>query len=397
MLTPGETNALPTATPAQTPAYPASAPALDKWSLWANGTQLRGANIWQRIVVPELDGLEFLGDGYVGPPITQDDLDALAALGANVVDLSHPGLFTERPPYVLDEQVQANLDRLIEMAAQADLFVVITFRTGPGRSRLHLLPRRRRRVVRPRPADRVGVDRRRSAGRVGRHVELHRRTLPGRPGRRRLRLDVRAERGGHLPRRVRPGAVLSRSMPGSLLDWNQFYPRIVDGIRQVDEETPILVGAQGWEMVRWLPALEPVDDPRIVYMVHQYEPQDSYTHQGRGRREPLPGEFDVDYDGERRSFRSGVAGGPADPGGGLQAPARCAGVGERIRRRALGPGCRRVHGRPDRSVRSPRHEPQPVGLGPCLGAVDIQRQRRELPVSARTRTTRAGGQRTCST
>jgi hypothetical protein len=38
--------------------------AADKWSLWANGTQLRGANIWQRIVVPELDGPEFLGDGY---------------------------------------------------------------------------------------------------------------------------------------------------------------------------------------------------------------------------------------------------------------------------------------------------------------------------------------------
>ena len=106
----------------------------DKWSLWANGTQLRGANIWQRIVVPELDGPEFLGDGYIGPPYTQADFDGLAALGANYVNLSHPGLFTERPPYVLDEQVQANLDRLIEMAAQADLFVVITFRTGPGRS-----------------------------------------------------------------------------------------------------------------------------------------------------------------------------------------------------------------------------------------------------------------------
>jgi len=35
---------------------------------------------------------------------------------------------------VLDEQVQANLDQMIEMVAQADLFVVITFRTGPGRS-----------------------------------------------------------------------------------------------------------------------------------------------------------------------------------------------------------------------------------------------------------------------
>jgi hypothetical protein len=66
---------------------------VDKWTLWTDGTQLRGANIWQRVVVPELDGDEFLGDGYVGPPFTQADFDRLAALGANYINLSHPGLF----------------------------------------------------------------------------------------------------------------------------------------------------------------------------------------------------------------------------------------------------------------------------------------------------------------
>jgi hypothetical protein len=43
--------------------------------LWSGGTQLRGANLWQRIVVPDLDGPEFLGDGTVGPPVHQADLD----------------------------------------------------------------------------------------------------------------------------------------------------------------------------------------------------------------------------------------------------------------------------------------------------------------------------------
>jgi len=38
------------------------------------------------------------------------------SIGANYVNISHPGLFTERPPYVVDEQVQANLDCLFEMA-----------------------------------------------------------------------------------------------------------------------------------------------------------------------------------------------------------------------------------------------------------------------------------------
>jgi len=90
-----------------------------KWVLWTSGTQLRGANIYQRRVYPELDGSEFLGSGSLGPPYTQEDLDRLAAWGANYVNISHPGLFTEEPPYVLDPDVQVNLDRLLRMVAHA--------------------------------------------------------------------------------------------------------------------------------------------------------------------------------------------------------------------------------------------------------------------------------------
>ena len=39
-------------------------------------------------------------------------------LGANYVNISHPGLFGEDPPYVLDEAVQDNLDRLLDMIAK---------------------------------------------------------------------------------------------------------------------------------------------------------------------------------------------------------------------------------------------------------------------------------------
>jgi aryl-phospho-beta-D-glucosidase BglC (GH1 family) len=99
-----------------------------------NGTQLRGANIHQRRVYLELDGSEFMGPGPVGPPYTQDDFYQLAQLGANYVNISHPGLFTEKPPYVLDKDIQDNLDTLLDMVAEADMFAVISLRTGPGRS-----------------------------------------------------------------------------------------------------------------------------------------------------------------------------------------------------------------------------------------------------------------------
>jgi hypothetical protein len=286
----------------------APAATADKWWLWTHGTQLRGANLWQRIVVPDLDGPEFLGSGYVGPPITQADLDALAALGANVVNLSHPGLFTERPPYVLDEQVQANLDRLIEMAAQADLFVVITFRTGPGRSDFTFYRDGAGDWFNPElliesvwtdaAAQDAWVDMWRAAAERYRDEPVV------------VGYDLMCEPNGEgIFLDVYDPEAFFPTYAGSLLDWNQFYPRIVSGIREVDAETPILVSAQGWGAVRWLPALDPVDESHVVYTVHQYEPQESYTHQGPAGGNSYPGDFDLDGDGTPEPFdRAWLAG-----------------------------------------------------------------------------------------
>ena len=110
----------------------------DKFSLWVDGPHLRGANIWQSIVIPDLDGLEFKGSGPVGPPYFQEDFDHLAELGANYVSISGPGLFTEEPPFQVDAGAVANLDHLLAMIAEADMFATIGFRTGPGRSEYNL-------------------------------------------------------------------------------------------------------------------------------------------------------------------------------------------------------------------------------------------------------------------
>ncbi len=156
MLIPGLTMLLagcgpevtPTATPmlADTPVPPPAETseaspepvAFDKWALWLDGAHLRGANIWQAIVIPELDGPEFKGSGPVGPPYIQEDFNRLAAMGANYVSISGPGLFTETPPYTVDPGIQAHLDSLLAMIAEADMFATIGFRTGPGRSEFSL-------------------------------------------------------------------------------------------------------------------------------------------------------------------------------------------------------------------------------------------------------------------
>ena len=125
---------LPPATPADTP----RPEGLEVVTLDGRHA-VRGANIYQRRVFPEMDGTEFYGPGPFGPPYTQADLDRLSDLGANYVNISTAGLFTVQPPYELDEEALASLDGLLEMVAAADMFAVITFRTGPGRSEFAII------------------------------------------------------------------------------------------------------------------------------------------------------------------------------------------------------------------------------------------------------------------
>lgn len=279
---------------------PVEPPRLDKWSLWTGGTQLRGANIWQRIRVPELDGAELLGNGYIGPPYSQKDFDRLSALGANYVNLSIPGIFSERPPYVLDEKAQAHLDHLLEMAAKADLFAVISFRTGPGRSDFTFYRDGAGRWFDPSLlVEWVWTDQeaqnawaemwRYTAARYRDHSVVAGYDLMVEPNAGEVALAI------YDPNEFYP------RYANTLYDWNRFYPSIVRAIREVDAETPILVSAMGWGSVQWLPFLRPVDAERIVYVVHQYAPH-PYTHQSPEQGYSYPGEFDLDGDGRPDRF-----------------------------------------------------------------------------------------------
>jgi hypothetical protein len=84
---------------------------------------------------------------------------------------------------------------------------------------------------------------------------------------------------------------------GSTYDWNSFYPNIIAAIREVDPITPILVSADDYSSVGWLPYIARVDDERTAYFVDQYEPHD-YSHQDFDEGIAYPGRFDADFDGQ---------------------------------------------------------------------------------------------------
>lgn len=282
--------------PAHPSPSPSPAPRLDKWRLWTGEAPLRGANIWQRFVVPELDGGDFLGGGPIGPPYIQEDFDLLAATGANLVVLSHPGLFTETPPYVLSAEAQANLDALLQMAARADLFAVISFRTGPGRSDFTFYRDGAGEWFDPRLLiESVWSDPEAQQA----WAEMWRYTAE------RYRDDPIVAGFELLCEPNADDVVLGLSGPedfyprfaGTIYDWNRWYPALVAAIREVDPWTPILVPPMGWGSVEWLPYLALSDDPRIVYTLHQYSPN-VYTHQEAGEPLAYPGELDRDGAGE---------------------------------------------------------------------------------------------------
>ncbi len=291
------------------PLQPAAAIAgVDKWALWTGDTHLRGANVYQRRVYPELDGVgtdaDFMGPGPVGPPFVQQDFDNLAALGANYANLSHPGLFTETAPFTLDMAIQNNLDDLLAKAAQADLFAVISFRTGPGRSEFTFFwdevgdwfgpDYLNDSLWQDQAAQDAWVE-------MWRYTAQRYRNNPIVAG-----YDLMVE-----PNSNEVGSnvitdlldiwepeVFYANYGNSLYDWNQLYPRIVAAIRQVDPDTPILIGGMGYSAVEWLPYMKVLTDARAVYMVHQYAPF-SYTHQASDTTTcTYPGnQCDLDEDG----------------------------------------------------------------------------------------------------
>jgi len=270
--------------------------------LWNPGTgpHLRGANIYQRRVYIELDGSDFVGSGPVGPPYTQGDFDSLAATGANYVNISHPGLFTETFPYNLDEDIQNNLDNLLEKIAKADMFAVICFRTGPCRSEFsfHLedvgtwfdASYLNDEVWRSQAAQNAWVD-------MWQHTASRYKNNPIVVG-----YDLMVEPNANdvwfdlwEPEDFYAGYT------GTLYDWNQFFPHIIDGIRAVDQETPIMVGGMSYSSVEWMPYLKTVSDTRTVYVIHQYAPYD-YTHQEPPLSITYPGILDTDWDGDPDPF-----------------------------------------------------------------------------------------------
>ncbi len=211
-----------------------------KWELWnGNSPCLRGANIYQQI-----DS----GDPWY-PKLVKADFLALRSKNANYVNLSVPG------PYgvdsmVLNQENWAMLQTIVEWARQAGLYVVISFRTGPGRGEGDITGEGNpRKTVFQRPSEQQAY------ANMWKMVANHYKNSPHVVG-----YDLMVE-----PHDINRSA------------WRGFAQTLINEIRSIDTNTPILVSPDEWGDVWSLDGWAPLNGNKLLYTVHQYEPF-YYTH-----------------------------------------------------------------------------------------------------------------------
>jgi hypothetical protein len=241
---------------------------LDKFSFWSSKTTLRGANLVYRVRIEAFDD----GPGTPFVPVYDPDIFiALRKAGANMAVLSMPGPFSASPPYEADPDAVRLLDYLVGAAAIAGLFVVIAYRTGPGRNDKDLLD------FLPGPLER----------------DLHQ---PGHPSQLAFtgmwlfvanRLKDQACVAGY-DLLVEPHTRTDVDDDEDLFraGWQQLCEQTITAIRAVDADTPILVQPSSWASPDVLGVWQMPAGSKLVCSVHQYEPF-NYTNDVDGAGQNL--------------------------------------------------------------------------------------------------------------
>lgn len=261
---------------------------MSRHALWNNSTgpHLRGAVITQRRVYPEIDGPEFLGPGPLGVPVSDTALANLSAAGANLLVLSHPGVFTEEAPFRIDQDALDNLDDLVTRADRWGLFVVIGFRTGPGRSAFtfhrddagswfpeHMLN------------DRVWTDERYHLA----WEEMWRTTADYFRGRNNLagfllmvepNANQVAPASDGRPLEIWDPQELANRVANTPADWPSLARRLARIVRQTNPDVPVLVSPDGYANKLFEANLGLAADDPSVLCVHDYAPR-AFSHQSR--------------------------------------------------------------------------------------------------------------------
>lgn len=266
------------ATPPPLPSPPAPLPAVaTKWDLWTHGTLLRGANIWQRCLGKDDAPCASFETSY-----DDDDFKKLRAWGANYVNISYPGIFSEKKirqngrgpeAYRKVNKALTRLLDLIELCRRHDLFVVVSFRTGPGRNEA-VFDNKEKNPLTTLWETEHGALTKKAVAAQDAWVEMWREAACALKDKANVvGYDLMVE--PHQERELKDGVNKQEF-------WFALADRLARAVRCEDMRTPILIGGAKESGACSLSCVNPDRFDRygrIVYTAHQYHPYDEYTHQ----------------------------------------------------------------------------------------------------------------------
>lgn len=211
-------------------------------ALYSGGTKLRGANMYQQEKYAEAGNIW-------NPKIDARDLVDLRNKGANFVNFSVPGIYDVRT-YAPRADFEGKLDQLVAMATAANLYVVLSFRTGPGRGEGRITGDgfNNGELFTSVAAQNAFVE-------MWKAVATKYKNHPNVIG-----YDLLVE-----PHDIATSV------------WRALAQRLVTEIRTIDADTPMLVSLPDWGNYAQITSWVPLAGENLVYTIHQYDPFE-YTH-----------------------------------------------------------------------------------------------------------------------
>lgn len=279
-----------------------------KHDLWnQKETTLRGANIWQNTLYKKKRPFKF---SKMENHYSAANIKLLRNWGANYVNISHPGIYHLKETgdtYPPVPQIEKNLKDLINKCGDNELFVVISFRTGPGRSEEVF----KTGDLKPEEADRLvnylfEIDKdtkqlttraikaqdawvnmwKETANKFKNHPHV-------------IGYDLLVEPYTDLEQKTSELKYQSGIISDESREiWLNFASKMAKAVRIEDKKTPILIGPAPYNAAWALSELEAGtlanDICNLVITAHQYDPF-CYTYQPYQKHEKLPIEYNQCY------------------------------------------------------------------------------------------------------
>lgn len=221
-----------------------------RYSLWQKHSFFRGANIHP---------YKFFTPFSMREPITREDLTDLKKLGANLIVANFPGVFTYFPPFEIDSLHLKNLDRIVQLTNDLKFYLVISIRSGPGRSLYSFYDKKRE-------DEYVIAD---SISRL-KYIDMC------------LFITDRYKHFNHLVGinfLLEPHSDDPVNIQGiSDSNYFDFVNELIKNVREIDQSIPIIVQPLGWAYPDKFSTLKKFDGDKIVYSFDMYFPH-SFTNE----------------------------------------------------------------------------------------------------------------------